>query len=128
MEIKGHNSDNNLWILSLVFNDYIPVYEIWTQYTNAFKDIAENYFLTELKGHNSDNNWWILFLIELDLYFMIIYLCMKCESSTQMYSKDIAWKPFFVCTGWTDKGDAICPQLKMAGALYDSQPNALVNI
>ena len=50
---------------------------------------------------------------------MIIYLCMKYESNTPMYSKDIAWKPFFVCTGQdvrdvrtygcTDKGDAKSP-------------------
>ena len=54
---------------------------------------------------------------------MIIYLCMKYESNSPMYSKDIARKPFFVRTGQdvrdvcmyvrtyvrTDKGDAICP-------------------
>ena len=42
---------------------------------------------------------------------------MKYESNTPMYSKDIAPKPFFVCTGCTyvrtygctEKGDAICP-------------------
>ena len=32
-------------------------------------------------------------MIELDLYFMTIYLCMKYESNTPMYSKDIARKP-----------------------------------
>ena len=48
------------------------------------------------KGHNSDNNWWILSLIELDLCYMIIYPCMKYESNTLMYSKDIALKPFFI--------------------------------
>ena len=63
----------------------------------------------EIKGHNSDNNWWILSIIELDLYFMIIYLSMKYESNTLMYSKDTARKPFFVRTGNTYKGDAICP-------------------
>ena len=72
-----------------------------------------NHFHLELKGHNSDNNCWILSVIELDLYFMIIYLCMKYESNTPMYSKDIAQKPFFVRTGRTngrtDKGDALCP-------------------
>ena len=75
----------------------------------------ETIFHTEIKGHNSDNNWWILSLIELDLYFMIIYLCMKCESNTPMYSKDIDREPFFIHTGWdacTDKGDAICPHIK----------------
>ena len=62
----------------------------------------------EIKGHNSDNNWWILSVIKRDLYFMIIYLRMKHESNAPMYSKDIARKPFFVRTGRTDKGDAIC--------------------
>ena len=76
-----------------------------------------NQFL--IKGHNSENNRWILPVIELDLYFMIIYLCMKYESNTPMSSKDIARKPFFVRKGQdvldvrmyvrTDKGDAICP-------------------
>ena len=42
-----------------------------------------------------------LSIIELDLYFMIIYLCMKYESNTPMFSKDIARKPFFVRTGRT---------------------------
>ena len=27
---------------------------------------------------------------------MIIYLCMKNESNTSLFSKDIAWKPFFI--------------------------------
>ena len=93
------------------------------------KDIARKpFFHIEIKGHNSDNNWWILFVIKLDLYFMIIYLCMKYESNAPMYSKDITRKPFFVRTGCTyictyvrtDKGDAICPPppppLQMAGA------------
>ena len=58
-----------------------------------------NRFHSEIKGHNSDKNRWILSVIELDLYFMIIYLCMKYESNTPMYSKDIARKPSFVRTG-----------------------------
>ena len=79
----------------------------------------ETIFHLEIKGHNSDNNRWILSVIEIDLYFMLIYLCMKYESNTPMYSTDIAWKSFFVRTGLdlrdvrtyvcTDKGDAICP-------------------
>ena len=43
---------------------------------------------------------------------MIIYLCMKYESNTPIFSKDIARKPFFVRTVRdvrTDKGDAISP-------------------
>ena len=58
--------------------------------------IRINRALSLTKGHNSKNNWWILSVIELDLYFMITYLCMKYESNTQTYSKDIAWKPFFI--------------------------------
>ena len=121
-EIKSHKSDNNWWILSkieLLFYDYIPLYEIWTQFTIVVKRCRpETIFLTEIKGHNSDNNRWILSVIKPDLYFMIIYLCMKYESNTLMYSQDIARKPFFVRTGQdvrdvrmfgrTGKGDAIC--------------------
>ena len=55
----------------------------------------ETIFLMVIKGHNSDSNQWILSIIELDMYFMIINTCMKYESNTPIYSKDIAWKPFF---------------------------------
>ena len=58
--------------------------------------IRINRALSLTKGHNSNNNWWILSIIELDLYFMITYLCMKYESNTPTYSKDIARKPFFI--------------------------------
>ena len=58
--------------------------------------IRINRALSLTKGHNSNNNWWILSVIQLDLYFMITYLCMKYESNTPTYSKDIAWKPFFI--------------------------------
>ena len=47
------------------------------------------------KGHNSHNNGWILPKIKLDLYFMIIYVCIKYESNTLMFSKDIKRKLFF---------------------------------
>ena len=61
------------------------------------KDIArKTFFHTEIKGYSSDNNWWISSVIELDLYCMIIYLCMKYESNSPMYSKDIIQKPFFI--------------------------------
>ena len=48
---------------------------------------------------------------------MIIYLYIKYESNTNIFSKGIGWKPFFVCTyGWdvgtdirTDRGDTIRP-------------------
>ena len=110
------------------------MYEIWIQYITVFKRYRpETIFHSKIKGHNSDNNWWILSIIELDLYFMIIYLCMKYDSNIPMFSKDIARKPFFVRTGRTyvrtyvrtdvrtyvcmyvrtygrtDKGDAIYP-------------------
>ena len=58
--------------------------------------IRINRALSLTKGHNSNNNLWILSVIELDLYFMITYLCMKYESKTPTYSKDIARKPFFI--------------------------------
>ena len=51
------------------------------------------------KGHNSQNNWWILPLIELDLHYMIIYLCIKFQSNASIFSKDIARKPFVLRTG-----------------------------
>ena len=57
--------------------------------------IRINRALSLTKGHNSNNNQWILSVIELNLYFMITYLCMKYESNTPTYSKDIARKPFF---------------------------------
>ena len=56
--------------------------------------IPINRALSLTKDHKSDNNQWILSVIELDLYFMIIYLCMKYESNSPRYSKDIARKPF----------------------------------
>ena len=46
-------------------------------------------------GYNSHNNRWILPQIELDLYFMIIYLCIKYGSNTPIFSKDIKRKLFF---------------------------------
>ena len=46
------------------------------------KILPGNHFSYQIKDHNSDDNWWILPVIELDLNFMIIYLCMKYESNT----------------------------------------------
>ena len=61
-----------------------------------FKKISEGkHFLKVKKGHNSHSNGLILPLIELDLYFMIIYLCVKYEFNTLMFSKDIKLKLFF---------------------------------
>ena len=61
-----------------------------------YGQIRINRALSLTKGHNSNINQWILSVIELDLYFMITYLCMKYESIIPMYSKDIAQKPFFI--------------------------------
>ena len=61
-----------------------------------FKKISEGKHLLKVKkGHNSHNNGLILPVLELDLYFMIIYLCVKYEFSTLMFSKDIKLKLFF---------------------------------
>ena len=97
----GHNSDNNQWILFLIkLDQYFMIICLCMKYESNtpiffFKRYRlETIFLTEIKGHNFDNNQWILSLIELDLYFIIRYLCMKYESNIPMYSKDIAWKPF----------------------------------
>ena len=99
---KGHNSNNNQWILSVIELDlYFMITYLCMKYESNTPTYSKRYrpetiFHTEIKGHNSDNNWLILSLIKLDLYFMIIYLCMKYESISPMYSKDIPWKPFFV--------------------------------
>ena len=60
-----------------------------------FKKISEGKHLLKVKkGHNSHNNRLILPVLELDLYFMIIYLCVKYEFNT-LFSKDIKLKLFF---------------------------------
>ena len=61
-----------------------------------FKNILEGkHRLKVKKGHNSYNNGLILPVLELDLYFMIIYLCVKYEFNILMFSKDIKLKLFF---------------------------------
>ena len=75
------------------------------------------------KAHNSQNNRESSPKITLDLYFMIIYLCMKYESNTIISSKDDEWKPSYgkdrtdVCK---DSLNTTCPPtlptFKMAGA------------
>ena len=61
-----------------------------------FKKILEGKHLLKVKkGHNSHNNGLILPYLELDLYFMIIYLYVKYEFNTLMFSKDIKLKLFF---------------------------------
>ena len=37
-----------------------------------------------------------------NLYFMIIYLCIKYDSNILIFSEDIKQKPFFVRMDWTD--------------------------
>ena len=80
-----------------IFYDYIPGYKIWIQYTNQSflkKYQKENIFWRWKKGHNSHNNGLILPYFELDIYFMIIYLCVKFEFNTLTFSKDIKLKLF----------------------------------
>ena len=73
--------------------DYIPVYKIWIQ---SFQKISNRSHFSKLKkGQNSHKTSWILPLIQLDLYFMITYLCIKYESNTLIFSKDIELKSFF---------------------------------
>ena len=90
MDIKGHNSDNNRWILSVIELDlYFMIIYLCMKYESNSpmysKDtVRKPFFYSEIKGHNSDNNRWILSVIELDLYLMIIYLCMKYESNASM--------------------------------------------
>ena len=60
-----------------------------------FKKNIGKHLLKVKKGHNSHNNGLILPYLELDLYFMIIYLCVKFEFNTLMFSKDIKLKLFF---------------------------------
>ena len=111
-----------------VFYDYIPVYEIWIQYMTVFKRYRpETIFHSEIKGHNSDNNWWILSIIELDLYFMIIYLCMKYESNTPMFSKDIARKPFFVRKGQDVRDVRMYVRTYGQGWCYMPPPPPIIN-
>ena len=82
------------------------------------------HFCTEIKGYNSDNNRWILSIIELDLYFMIIYLCMKYESNTPMYSKDIARNHFSYVRDRT-YGMYVCTYLRTRVMLYAPPPTII---
>ena len=84
------------------------------------------------KIHNSENNLWILPSIDLDLHFLIIYLCIKFQSNTPIFSKDIAQKAFVLHMGrvdgtdvCTESGDNVCPApppLKMAGYILYAPP------
>ena len=61
-----------------------------------FKKTSEGKQLLKVKkGHNSHNNGLILPYLELDLYFMIIYLWVKFEFNVLTFSKDIKLKLFF---------------------------------
>ena len=102
--IKGRNSKNNWWVLPLIVLDlHFMIIHLCIKFESntliLSKDIKRkpffNYFSTLIKGRNSKNNWWILPSIELDLYFIIICLCIKYESNTLIFSKVMARKPFF---------------------------------
>ena len=67
------------------------------------------------KGHISNNNWWNLPYIELELYFLIVYLYIKYRSNTLIFSKDIERGNRFRTYGRdvrsdrrTDISDTIC--------------------
>ena len=80
--------------------------------SNFSKTNKRTPLLYEMKskmGHNSHNNWRILPNIELDLYFMSIYLCIKYEFNIPMLSKDNERKPVFH-TKWSRKR-AITPTI-----------------
>ena len=67
-----------------------------TNHSFLKKNISEGKHLLKVKkGYNSHNNGLILPYLELDLYFMIIYLCVKFEFNALMFSKDIKLKLFF---------------------------------
>ena len=59
------------------------------------KNIGKKTSFEGEKGHNSHNNGLILPYLELDLYSMIIYMCVKSEFNTLMFSKDMKLKLFF---------------------------------
>ena len=64
------------------------------------KDIAQKpFFIRRSRAITLIIIGVFLSVIELDLYFMIIYLYMKYQSNTPMSSKDIARKPFSVLKG-----------------------------
>ena len=88
--------------LCINFESNTVIFSKDTEWIPFFK--VENFSKLK-KGHNSQNNWWILPKIELDLHFMIIYLCIKFQSNIPIFTKDIAWKPFVLRTGWTDRTD-----------------------
>ena len=63
--------------------------------------------------------------MELDLYFMIIYLSIKYESNTLIFSKDIKVKTIFILDKLpyrhmdirTDSGDTICTPIENGGGI-----------
>ena len=61
-----------------------------------FKKISDGKYLLKVKkSHKSHNNGLILPALELNLYFMIIYLCVNNEFNTPMFSKDNKLKLFY---------------------------------
>ena len=104
------------------------MYKICIQYTYLFKRFERKPFFVhmdrtlKLKKDITPIKIGGFYPNELDLYFMITYLCIKYESNNQIFSKDIKRKPFFVhANGITDRmygRTAVilyAPLLKMAG-------------
>ena len=65
-----------------------PIHQFFQKISNG------NHFSKLKKGNNSNINWGF-YPKSNDLYFMIIYLCIKYELNTLIVSKDIERKPFF---------------------------------
>ena len=82
------NMTSILWLYICVLN-MNPIHWCFQKISNG------NCFQCWKKYCNSQNNWWILPSIELNLYFIIIYPCIKYESNTLIFSKDIERKLFF---------------------------------
>ena len=96
----------------------------------CFQKISNRYFFSTLKkGPQLQNNWWILPYTELDLYFIIIYPCIKYESNTLIFSKDNERKPFLLRTHGmdvhTDSSDTICPHIENGGGIKTWNDNTL---
>ena len=101
-EVEKRAITHNNWQIlpEIEFDLYFMIIYLCIKYESNtpifLKKISKGkHFLKVKMGHNSHNNGWILPLIELDLYFMIINLCIKYESNTLMFVKDIKRKLFF---------------------------------
>ena len=91
---KGHNSHKNWLILPLNRTWPTLIIYLCIKYESKTlifsKDIEGKRFSKLEKGHNSHNVGGFYPKSNLTLYFMItIYLCIKYESNTLIFTKDI---------------------------------------